>query len=87
MSMVTCRWSAHRIQRYLDGDPAAPLRPREVRRLEAHLAVCTRCSAVLEEHRRLRGALGRWTRGAGPSQDSVARVQGFLRQLTEAETP
>ena len=28
--MLTCHWSAQRIQRYLDADPAAPLTPGEV---------------------------------------------------------
>ena len=35
-TMLTCHWSARRIQRYLDADPAAQLDADEIRRLEAH---------------------------------------------------
>jgi len=60
--MLTCHWSARRIQRYLDADPSAPLTPGEVRRLEEHVATCERCQEVLREHRMLHRALSVWSR-------------------------
>ncbi len=56
-TMLTCHWSARRIQRYLDADPAAPLPPEQVHRLESHLKTCEKCGATAEDYRRLRRAL------------------------------
>jgi anti-sigma factor RsiW len=81
--MITCHWSARRIQRYLDADPAAPLTPREIARIEAHLAVCERCTALTEEHRALRRALSRWAGGPTPDAQSVDRLRAYLGRLTE----
>jgi anti-sigma factor RsiW len=79
-TMLTCHWSARRIQRYLDADPSAPLEPGEVHRLEEHLATCERCSAAAEEHRGLRRALARWSqRGADPA--AVARLRLAAERL------
>ena len=72
--MLTCRWSARRIQRYLDADPAAPLATEEIRRLEAHLATCERCSAAVLEYRGLRQALMHWALRRSPDPAMVARV-------------
>ena len=81
--MLGCHWSARRIQRYLDADPSAPLTPGEVARLEAHLAVCERCSHVVLEHRALHRALSLWSGRASVDPASVDRVRSFLDQLTE----
>ena len=80
--MLTCHWSARRIQRYLDSDPAAPLTPGEVARLEAHVAACDKCSEVLREYRALSRALGGWSRRRGVDQAAVDRLRGFLEDLT-----
>ncbi|MEO5654107.1 MAG: zf-HC2 domain-containing protein [Marmoricola sp.] len=85
--MLTCHWSARRIQRYLDSDPAAPLAPGEVARLEGHLATCEKCTEVLAEHRTLRGAFALWSRRSPVDPDSVDRVRHFLDNLTETEGP
>lgn len=78
-AMLACRWSARRIQRYLDADPSAPLGPAEVRRLEAHLATCQRCAGDAADQRALRRALARWSRARMPDQHAVER----LRQVAE----
>lgn len=80
--MVTCHWSARRIGRYLDNDPAAPLTLTEVKRLEDHLAVCERCSGVRDEHRALNRAFSRWSRDRLPDDTSLARLHATLDQLT-----
>lgn len=80
-SMVTCRWAARRIQRYLDSDPAAPLDVAELRRLEAHLAVCARCGPRVEEYRALRSALVQWSERRGPDPQLVARVHDVAERL------
>lgn len=81
--MLTCHWSARRLQRYLDADPAAPLTPGEVARLEEHLATCERCAAALGEHRLLRRALSGWGRGTAVDPASVDRVRSLLDDLVE----
>lgn len=84
--MLTCHWSARRIQRYLDADPGAPLTPGEVARLEEHLATCAKCATVVEQHRVLHRALSRL---AGTTVDpaSVERVRTFVDTLTVKDNP
>ena len=86
LKMITCHWSARRIGRYLDNDPAAPLTLAEVKRLEDHLAVCERCSGLRDEHRALHQALSRWSRERLPEEAALGRLHATLEQLT-AEGP
>lgn len=81
--MLTCHWSARRIQRYLDADPAAPLSPGEISRLEAHLATCHKCTRVATEHRALHRALSVWSGGTAFDPRSVDRVKAFLSTLDD----
>ncbi|HEX5496469.1 MAG TPA: zf-HC2 domain-containing protein [Mycobacteriales bacterium] len=82
--MLTCRWAARRIQRYLDADPAALLDPAEVARLRAHLAACARCGRRVEEYARLSRALAAWSRVHAPQPQVLARVhQAAERIMTE----
>ncbi|MGA8258573.1 MAG: zf-HC2 domain-containing protein [Nocardioides sp.] len=84
--MLACHWSARRIQRYLDADPAATLTPREISRLEGHLATCERCTSVAAEHRALHRALSLWSGGAGVDPRSVDRVRDFLFTINDENT-
>lgn len=79
--MITCHWSAHRIQRYLDADPAAPLTPGEVARLESHLAICEKCAQVAEEHRALSRLLSYWPGRPMPDPSAVIRLREFVDEL------
>lgn len=83
--MLTCHWSARRIQRYLDADPAAPLTPGDVSRLEGHLATCERCNQIVAEHRALHRALSLWSGGTGVDPRSLDRVRGFLSTITDED--
>ena len=83
--MVTCHWSARRIQRYLDADPAARLTPGEISRLEAHLATCDRCTQIAAEHRALHRALSLWSGGTAVDPQSVDRVKDFLSTLSDED--
>jgi predicted anti-sigma-YlaC factor YlaD len=85
-TMVECRWTARRLQRYLDADPAALLSAYEVDRLEAHLAVCEQCGALTGEYRRLRRGLGQLALQRRPDPDLVARVHAGAEQLTSGES-
>ncbi len=80
-TMLTCHWSARRIQRYLDADPAALLEPDEVQRLEAHLATCEKCAAAAEEYRGVRRALTRWSQRRMPAPAITARVRLAAERL------
>ncbi|AXT86291.1 hypothetical protein C6I20_14625 [Aeromicrobium sp. A1-2] len=81
--MVTCRWSGRRIQRYLDADPAATLSREEMARLEAHLAVCDRCSAAVSDYRGVKAALARLAERRTPDEASIARLQLAARRLAD----
>lgn len=83
--MVTCHWSARRLQRYLDADPSAPLTPGEVVRLESHLAICDKCATVADEHRGLRLALSHWPGRSAADPEAVARLRSFVTTLTTQE--
>lgn len=83
--MVTCRWSARRIQRYLDADPSAPLAMDELRRLEAHLAVCERCTAAVTESRGVKAALARLADRRIPDTARIARLQLQAHQLSHGD--
>ncbi len=83
--MMTCRWSARRIQRYLDADPSALLTAGEVARLESHLAECERCTQTAEEHRVLHRALSRWNRPF-PDVEAVERLRAYVRAVPGQES-
>ena len=83
--MLTCRWAARRIQRYLDSDPAAPLDPAELSRLEAHLAACARCSGRAEQYRALSRALAQWSDQHRPDPQLVARAHERAERLIAEE--
>jgi len=85
--MLTCHWSARRVQRYLDADPAAPLTPGEVARFESHLAVCERCTRLAEQHRALHRALSLWWGSAPVDPPAVRRLRDFVTDLTREERP
>ncbi len=84
-TMVRCRWSARRIQRYIDADPSAPLTTDEVETLEAHLAVCDRCQGVVREGRGLKSSLARLGERRGPDPARVARVRLQAHRLSHGE--
>ncbi|MDZ4270308.1 MAG: zf-HC2 domain-containing protein [Mycobacterium sp.] len=83
--MVTCHWSARRIQRYLDSDPAALLDPSEIRRLEAHLAQCDKCSTAVDEFRQIDSALSRWALRRMPDRRSVSHMHDVVDRLVRGE--
>jgi anti-sigma factor RsiW len=87
--MITCQWTARRIQRYLDADPSAPLTSGEIARLEAHLAECDKCTRVTDEHRTLHRALSHWPGRALPDEATVTRLRSFVEEMTtdEASAP
>jgi anti-sigma factor RsiW len=84
-SMLTCRWAARRIQRYLDDDPAARLDRLELARLEAHLAVCARCSGRAEQYRALQLALRSWADQQAPDPGLVARLHDAAERVITQE--
>jgi anti-sigma factor RsiW len=84
-TMLTCHWSARRIQRYLDHDPSAVLAPGEVRRLEEHLAICEKCTQVAAEHQALNRALSRWSGQQPPDLESLARLHEAMDRLVDQE--
>ncbi|WP_407317485.1 zf-HC2 domain-containing protein [Isoptericola halotolerans] len=85
--MITCRWTARRIQRYLDADPAAPLTPGEITRLEEHVAGCARCREAVRQHRSMHRALSLWQGRRPVDPDVVDRLGAVLTDLSEGRRP
>ncbi len=86
-TMLTCHWSARRIQRYLDADPSAALDPTEIRRLEEHLALCAKCSAAAEEYRGLARVMARWSQRRVPDPAIAARIRLAFEALPAKDGP
>lgn len=84
--MLTCHWTARRIQRYLDADPSAPLTPGEVTRLEEHIASCERCGEVMRQHRVLHSALSVWSGRRSVDPATVDRMRTVLDGLIDGPT-
>ena len=80
-TMLTCRWAARRVQRYLDSDPSASLDAAEAYRLQAHLAECARCTRRVEEYRALGQALRDWSAQRAPDPARVARLHEQAERL------
>ncbi len=83
--MMTCHWTARRIQRYLDADPSAPLTPGEVARLEEHLATCEKCTRIVAENRALHRVLSWWPGRRPVDPNAVTRMRAFLASITDDE--
>ncbi|KGH45343.1 MULTISPECIES: zf-HC2 domain-containing protein [Modestobacter] len=83
--MLSCHFTAKRLQRYLDADPSAPLDPGEIRRLEAHLTECDRCASAAEDFRSMRWAMLRLSQLVGPDPAAVARLHRTVDQLLEED--
>ena len=83
--MLSCHFTARRLQRYLDADPAAPLTEAEIGRLEAHLAECERCAGAFADFRALRGALRGVAQRIGPQPDAVDRMRRLVDDLVEEQ--
>lgn len=83
--MLTCRWAARRLHRYLDADPSLPLRETEIRRLEEHLAQCEKCSGLEKDFRGLGKLLQRLNSASEPDGAAVARLHAQLAAITETE--
>ncbi len=84
--MITCHWTARRLQRYLDADPAAPLTPAEAARLEEHVAICEKCQEVMGQHRLLRRALSSWAARQPLDPTGVERLRSVLDDLVAGRT-
>lgn len=83
--MLSCHFTARRLNRYLDADPAAPLTETEIRRLETHLAECERCAGAVADFRALRGALRGLAQRLEPQPDAVARIHRLVDDLAEGQ--
>jgi anti-sigma factor RsiW len=84
-TMIECRWSARRIQRYIDADPAAPLTADELQRLTAHLDVCERCTARERETRGVKASLARLSERRAPDPVRVARLRLQAQRISQGE--
>lgn len=83
--MMSCYWARRRVHAYLDADPALPLSPQDVERLERHLRVCARCSRTVEETRRLRAALDRLAQRRDVDPEAISRLRSVGQRLASGE--
>lgn len=86
-AIATCRCAARQVQRYLDGDLAAPLDAAETQRLEAHLAECARCTGRVEQYRALGHALQDCSAQHAPDPARVARLHEQVERLIAQDHP
>jgi hypothetical protein len=83
---MRCKINSHRLSRYLDRDPAAPLNVSEIRKIKAHIAECEKCTAVIHDFTAMKSAM-RWL-GANqpPNELGIERLRQSLdKNFTESE--
>lgn len=81
--MLSCRWAAGRLQRYLDRDPSGVLPELDVRRLEEHLLTCRRCQGLDMEYQSVSRLLGRLHVYCAPDPVAVDRVLARLERVLD----
>ena len=83
---LRCKINSHRLSRYIDRDPAAPLNESEIRKIKAHLAECEKCTAVINDFATMKSAM-RWL-GANqpPDEPGIERLrQSLEKNFTETD--
>ncbi len=83
ISMPECHWVKSHLTQYLDRDPSAPLTDAELRRLEAHIAICDKCATISEDYRETSKALRQLRTRV--DQESVDRLSNSLKRLIAEE--
>ncbi|MDO8732661.1 MAG: zf-HC2 domain-containing protein [Actinomycetota bacterium] len=83
--MIECRRTARRLQRFLDRDPSAPLSDMDRQRVQAHLAVCERCSGLAREFEDLHNSLRHYGQSSEPTPESVDRVKAAVERALAKE--
>lgn len=84
-TMLTCHWSARRIQRYLDADPSAQLLPDQLHRLEFHLAACQKCADAAADYRGVRRTLQLFSQRRALDPEVLRRVRARAEQLLDRD--
>lgn len=77
--MITCKEAVSRLWTYLDRDLGAP----QERELEEHLGLCRHCCGELEFARQIRERLRAAEPGVELSTETRARVEEFVKRLSE----
>ena len=83
---IRCKINSHRLSRYIDRDPAAPLNESEIQKIKAHLAECEKCTAVIKDFTTVKSAM-RWL-GANqpPDEPGIERLrQSLEKNFTETD--
>jgi anti-sigma factor RsiW len=76
-----CKWTARRLQQYIDMDPAAKLSEGEITRVRAHLAECEKCSTSVADYKKISKTL-RWIGESNvPDQTTLNRLKLKLDQI------
>ncbi|PFG19145.1 anti-sigma factor family protein [Serinibacter salmoneus] len=83
--LMRCHWTGRRIPRYLDHDPAAPLTPAEVERVEEHLEACGRCREAVRENRVLRLAMSRIPQRVPMDPGTLERMRRMVTDWAEGQ--
>jgi anti-sigma factor RsiW len=78
---MRCKWTARRLQQYIDMDPAAKLTGGEITRVRAHLAECEKCSSTVADYKKISKTL-RWLGDTNaPDEASLSRLMVKLNQI------
>jgi anti-sigma factor RsiW len=78
---MRCKWTARRLQQYIDMDPAAELSEGEITRVRAHLAECEKCSTSVTDYTKINKTL-RWMGESNvPDEMTLNRLKSKLDQI------
>lgn len=80
---VRCKINSHRLSRYIDRDPSAPLTEAEILKVQSHLAECEKCSAAVRDLTNMKSIM-RWLGSSQlPDESSIERLKKSLRLNSE----
>lgn len=84
-SLVTCWWTARRLQQYLDADLSMPMTHAQIQRLEEHLAECEKCASLTSEYRELAALLEHFSAALTPDPLLVRKIKTRLATIVDGE--
>jgi anti-sigma factor RsiW len=78
---MRCKWTARRLQQYIDMDPAAELSEKEITRVRGHLTECEKCSTSVADYKKISKTLRWFGDNNAPDETMLNRLKLKLNQI------
>ncbi len=80
---LRCKWTARRLQQYIDMDPAAELSAKEIAQVRNHLAECEKCSVSVADYKKISKTLRWFGDNNSPDETTINRLKLKLNQIAQ----